>query len=109
MIKVYSVFKSNPTTGFSSVSIDRETFMKITGFSPELPYTTVKGETSGIRVFNVDGVTIYSKLNKVDNKNYFAMKTKDAKKLLVEDRKDESTIVFGIPELDESTAINYPE
>jgi hypothetical protein len=77
------------TTGnFSHVVVDRETFDKVNGYLPELPYTTsVDALGRGVRIYNVDGINLYSRKDKESGKTIFILNSKDAAKLL-EDRED---------------------
>lgn len=104
MLQVYSIFDTNEKSGFSTVSINREVFNMITGFNPQVPYVTQtiesNGVKSGVRKFTVDNVDIWSKYDKENKVNKFAMKTSDAKELLVAPRSESAEVFIGLPLFD---------
>jgi hypothetical protein len=64
---------------YSHVVVDGETFAKVNGFIPELPYTTTRdSQGRGLRVFNVEGVPLYARKDQETGKTIFVMTSKDA-------------------------------
>lgn len=85
---------------YTRVSIDADSFSKVRGVKPTLPYTTMGTvDGHGVRVFQFGDVQLMSVYHKEDQKTLFFMKTKDAQKLLssVEDeRAAEAKLPFAV-------------
>ena len=84
---------------YSHVVLDRATFEAVNGFRPALPYTTTRNaQGQGVRVFTIDGVTVYSRKDKDTKKSVFVMKTADAQRLLstlADERANEPSLAFS--------------
>jgi DNA/RNA-binding domain of Phe-tRNA-synthetase-like protein len=83
---VRKIFNSDAKTGFSQVSIASENYKQIVGFNkennPELKdYTTgASASGQGVRIFDFDGVKVYTSYDKDSKKMLpIMMKTSDAK------------------------------
>lgn len=78
--------------GYSRVTVSSEVFSAVvqslrarfTKQTPQLPYKGMGDEGgNGVRVFNINGVELYSHYVKESGKNVFLMKTEDAKACLL--------------------------
>jgi hypothetical protein len=76
-LKVRRIFETKD--GYSTVSVDTETFNKVRGVTPEYPYTA-SGTTNGggVRIFNINGVSLISRYDKEQRKTKFIMDEKEA-------------------------------
>jgi hypothetical protein len=85
---------------YSHVVVDRETFDKVNGFRPELPYTTTRdAQGRGVRVFDIDGTKLYARKDKAEGKTVFVMNSKDAMahlQTLAQERENEPSLEFAI-------------
>jgi hypothetical protein len=96
MLKVRNIFET--ANGFSKVSVNTEVFKAIAGFNPTLPYTTSRNANgNGVRVYDVDGVPVYTQYDKESKKTAIIMKTSDANKhlqTLESERENEVALAF---------------
>ena len=68
---------------YTRVTIDNETFAKVRGVRPSLPYTTAgTADGRGVRRFDFGGKELLSVSPAEKGKTLFFMKTKDAQALL---------------------------
>jgi len=86
---------------YARVSIDNETFNAIRGFSPAIKHvgTTRNAKGQGVRVYNLDGVTLYTRYDKETRKTSFIMRVEDAKahlRTLAQERANEPTMNFSL-------------
>ena len=74
----------NTKNNYSQVSIDKDTFNAVRGFSPIIQPTGTSHDANGngVRIFDINGVTLYSQYNKELKKTTFTMETKQAIPLL---------------------------
>lgn len=80
-LAVRKIFEES--NGFSKVSINNEVFKAIAGFSPSVPYTTSRSaDGKGVRKYNIEGVTVFTKFNQESKKTSIIMRTEDAQKYL---------------------------
>lgn len=64
---------------YSHVVIDEESFKRVIGYTPELPYTLTKDQKGrAVRVFEVDGVKLFSRRDKETKQTNFIMNKDDA-------------------------------
>lgn len=88
-IKVRQIIEEK--NGYAHVVVDQNTFSKVSGFAPQLPYTTARnGNGQGIRIFDLDGVKLYVRKETQEEvaegaprRQIFAMKLEDAHKYLL--------------------------
>lgn len=70
--------------GYSRVTVSNEVFASVKGLRPAMPHTAQADQSGrGVRIFNFDGINLYSRYDKETFKTTFIMKTEDAKKALV--------------------------
>lgn len=86
---------------YCRVSIDSDTFNKIKGFSPALRHvsTTRNAKGQGLRIYNIDGITLYSRYDKETRKTSFIMKHSDAVahlRTLEQERSQEPSLAFSL-------------
>ena len=96
-LKVRNIFETKD--GFAKVSIDQDHFKQIRGFSPELPFTTSHSNASGngLRIFDIDGIKLYSQYDKEQRKTTLFMDANQAmaiKQTLSEERANEPGIAL---------------
>lgn len=96
-LKVRSIIATKD--GYSHVVIDRASFDAVTGFRPKLPYTTGRNAAGqGIRMFNIDGTTLFARLDKETGKSVFVMSEAEARARLLpldEERANEPAMAFA--------------
>jgi len=105
-IKVRKIF-TRGADGFSQVSIDINAYRQIVGFdtdaNPDLkPYKTTASSTGqGVRVFDFNGVKVYTSYDKATKKMLpIMMKTTDAEANLETLEKDALPFCFEMPKVD---------
>ena len=89
-----------PINGYVRVTVANDLFKTIAGFRPSIAYTAM-GDSggNGVRIFDIDGVKLFSKYNKETAKTTFIMKTEDARAKLVtvaQERATEAKLPFNI-------------
>lgn len=100
VLKVNKILKV--TGAFAHVSICGPAFEAIKGFSPLMPYTTARNQASkGVRIFDFDGVKVFSCFVKGEGEEYgkakVLMLTEDANRLKAEsdaERANEPVLEF---------------
>jgi len=69
--------------GYSRVTVSRDVFLAVTGPTPTAKFEEKGRDASMVnRVFNFNGVELYSSYDKATRKTMFLMKTTDAEKCL---------------------------
>ena len=85
---------------FAQVVVSNEVFKQVAGVRPALPYTTARNAAgNGVRIFDIDGVKLYTRRDKEAGKTYFIMHKADAQKCLKtleEERAGEPVLGFQI-------------
>lgn len=85
--------------GYSQVSIDSDTFNKVRGMRPELPYTTGRNKAGqGVRIFDINGNKLMSVYNKEEKKSGFIMTEAQANanlRTIEQERADEPVLNFA--------------
>ncbi len=86
---------------YCRVSIDSDTFNKIKGFNPVIRHvsTTRNAKGQGLRVYDIDGVTLYSRYDKESRKTSFILKHSDAVahlRTLEQERSEEPAVAFSL-------------
>ena len=69
--------------GIARVTIRRDIYVLVSGFEPTLPFKVIDEVETGqqVRVFNINGVTLYSEYDRNARKTFFYMNADKAREL----------------------------
>jgi hypothetical protein len=85
--------------GYSRVTVTYDLFIALRGVRPTMPFTAQGDQAGkGIRIFDFDGIKLYSNYDKESRKTLFLMKTEDAQSCLqtiAEQRANEPKLSFN--------------